>query len=166
MKGNRDMTFGYRPHIARSKNGFVGAMLVDKGNPSDQSMLEEGVKQWMAQTNVVPYLVSVDDGFTSKEGRWNVKGWGVNHVSFSGGTGKQITDQDTWKSEEHQNARRNRAAVESTVFTMKNGYEFGRMSRCGIESVRAEMLEDVLAHNFMRMAQIKRSRSSPKKKAA
>lgn len=139
----------------------MGALLVPEGNPNDSSMLEEGVKEWIIQTKVVPELVNVDDGFTSEEGRWNVKGMGVNEVSFSGGTGKRITDQDTWESEIHRKARRDRSAVESTVFTMKDGYEFGRMSRCGIESVRAEMLEEVLAHNFMRMVQVKRERNGP-----
>lgn len=157
-KGNRELIFGYRPQIARSREGFVGAMIVPEGNASDKKMFEEAVCEWMRVTNVVPLLVSTDDGYTTRTGRWNLKGWGVSEVSFSGSKGKQITGSEEWESKCHREARRNRSAVESTIFTIKNNYEFDELSRAGIEQVRAELLEDVIAYNFMRKVQVRRKK--------
>lgn len=157
-KGNRELVFGYKPQLARSREGFVGALIVPVGNASDKKMLEETVCEWMHRTKVVPTLVSTDDGYTSKEGRWNLKGWGVKEVSFSGSKGKKITDDQTWRNQTHREARRQRAAVESTIFTVKDRYEFGELSRSGIEAVRAELLEDVIAYNFLRKVQVRRKK--------
>lgn len=155
-KGNRDLVFGYRPQVARSENGFVGAVLVPEGNASDHRMLEEALFEWMNNTKVVPELVSTDDGYSSRKGKRNLNAWGVGDVSFSGSTGKQITAEENWESKTHREARRNRPAVESTIFTLKSCYEFGELSRSGIEAVRAELIEDVIAYNFMRKVQVKR----------
>lgn len=157
IKGNRDLKFGFRPQLARSEEGFVGALIVPEGNPSDSTMLEEVVCEWMYRTKVTPSVVSTDDGYTSKEGKWNLEGgWGVGEVSFSGSKGKRVTDPDTWESKTHRRARRKRSAVESTIFTVKDCYEFGELSRTGIEAVRAELLEDVIAYNFLRKVQVRR----------
>jgi hypothetical protein len=56
--------------------------------------------------------------------------------------------------EERMRARDERSAVESLIFTLQSNHGFGRVSRRGIEAVRAELLEDALAHNFCRMAQL------------
>jgi hypothetical protein len=54
-------------------------------------------------------------------------------------------------------ARAERSAIESLVFTLKEGFNFGEMVRRTHENVLAEMLEKVLAYNI---SQIVRSRRS------
>jgi len=46
-----------------------------------------------------------------------------------------------------EQARAKRSAMESLVFTLKEGFEFGEMMRRTHENVLAEMLEKVLTHN-------------------
>ena len=40
----------------------------------------------------------------------------------------------------------------SLMYTIKYGFDFGRVARRGLENVRAELLEKVLAYNFCRLA--------------
>jgi hypothetical protein len=48
-------------------------------------------------------------------------------------------DWDDWESEVHKEARNNRSAVESLMFTLKYSHGFGRLERRGIEAVREEL---------------------------
>jgi hypothetical protein len=51
------------------------------------------------------------------------------------------------RAEPYRQARAERSAIESLVFTLKEGFEFGEMVRRTHENVLAEMLEKVLAYN-------------------
>ena len=62
-----------------------------------------------------------------------------------------------WESEAYTVARDDRSAVESLMFTLKYGFDFGRVARRGLEPVRAELLEKVLAYNFCRLAACRRA---------
>jgi hypothetical protein len=57
---------------------------------------------------------------------------------------------EDWESETYADARRYRSAVESLMFTIKDGFAFGELGRRGIDAVRAELLEKVLAYNCCR----------------
>jgi hypothetical protein len=82
----------------------------------------------------------------------------VKDVSISGAKGKRITDPDAWESQRYRDARRNRSAVESLMFTIKDGFEFGELGRRGIDAVRQELTEKVLAYNCCRIILMKQRR--------
>jgi len=44
------------------------------------------------------------------------------------------------------------------MFTIKDGFEFGEVGRCGIDAVRAELTEKVLAYNCCRIILMKQRR--------
>jgi hypothetical protein len=149
-KGSRDPIIGYKPQLVRSANGFVTSLLVPEGNASDAIKLVPTIRDSISSTGVIPELVSTDDGYASAKGRAEVKGMGVKDVSISGAKGKKLTASDDWASEPYRDARRMRSAVESLMFTIKDGFEFGELGRRGIDSVRAELTEKVIAYNCCR----------------
>jgi hypothetical protein len=53
-------------------------------------------------------------------------------------------------------SRAERSAIESLVFTLKEGFEFGQMARRTHENVHAEMLEKVLAYNVSQIIRVKK----------
>ena len=63
-------------------------------------------------------------------------------------------------------ARAERSAVESIMFTLKYVFEFGRLRRRGIEEVRAELLEKVIVYNFCRAIVLRQRAKEKNKKAA
>ena len=77
-------------------------------------------------------------------------------VSISGAKGKKLTVLEDWDSELYQDARRCRSAVESLMFTIKDGFAFGELGRRGIDAVRDELLEKVLAYNCCRTILMKK----------
>lgn len=166
IKGARNHVIGYKPQLARSATGFVTALLVESGNPSDSQLLLSTVEKHIEYTGVIPSLVNVDDGYSSQAGYDDVKKLEVDVVSLSGAKGKRILGEELWLQGEYIDARRNRSAVESLMFTLKYVYEFGRMRRRGMEHVRAEMLEKVTAYNIMKAAKMKRAIDEQERKVS
>lgn len=165
-KGSRNPVIGYKPQLVRSESGFVTSLIVPQGNVADSVELAPAISDSITRTGVVAEWVSTDDGYASANGREEVLGMGVKDISISGAKGKKLTDPDDWDSEEYRDARRNRSAVESLMFTIKNGFEFGELGRRGLEAVRAELMEKVLAYNCCRIILMKKRRRETLDKAA
>ena len=157
-KGQRESVIGYKPQLARSGKGFVTALSVPQGNAADAPQLVPLVEDVRQHTGVWPEQVSVDDGYASEEGRNRLLELGVKEVSISGSKGKQLTPEEDWNSPVYQLLRKGRSAVESLIFVLKFRFAFGRVRRRGLEEVRAELWEKVLAYNFVRMVFIRKAR--------
>ena len=151
VKGEREPVLGYKPQLARSKKGVVTALIIEEGNGSDSKALVPLVKESMSNTNRPIITVTADDGYSSSEGLEEVRSLGVEKVSISGAKGRRLLGEELWHDEEYQRLRNDRSPVESLMFVLKYSFAFDRMGRRGIESVRKEMYEKVLAYNFARV---------------
>ena len=159
VKGGWNSVVGYRPQLARSGSGFVTALLLPLGNAADSPHLVPMLKQQITNTGVIPSMASVDDGYSSQQGREELLGLGVKVVSIGGAKGKKVIEAQQWKSQLYRQARAERSAIESLIFTLKNGFEFGEMVRRTQENVLAEMLEKVLAYNISQIIRVRKKLS-------
>jgi hypothetical protein len=129
VKGGWNTVVGYRPQLARSGSGFITALVLPRGNAADSRHLAAMVQEQITNTGVIPAMTSADDGYSSQEGLEEVLGLGVKVVSISGAKGKRLLEAQQWKSQPYRQARAKRSAMESLVFTLKEGFEFGEMAR-------------------------------------
>ena len=164
VKGEREPIVGYKPQLGRSKSGFIVAIIVPEGNAADSGQLRPIVDQALKRTSVKPALLSFDDGYTNGNDRDHYEGIGIK-VSFSGAKGKRLIPVDEYDSELFRNARNDRSAVESLMYTIKQNHDFDRMMRRGIEGVRDEALEKVIAYNFFRLIKCRDDRAQVKQAA-
>lgn len=162
VKGSWNTVIGYRPQLGKSGQGFVSALLVPMGNAADSGQLVEVVLDHWDRTGVLPSLVSSDDGYSSQSARQDLLESGVDVVSISGAKGKQITSAAEWERPEYRAARANRSAVESLIFTLKDGYQFGQLLRRENENVRAELTEKILAYNIGQILRVRERRAREK----
>ena len=165
-KGSHNPVIGYKPQLVRSANGFVTSLIVPEGNAADSIELVPAIRESIKRTGVIAALVSTDDGYASAKGRDEVLGMKVKAISISGAKGKKLTDEDDWQSETYRDARRDRSAVESLMFTIKDGFEFGELGRRGIDAVRSELMEKVLAYNCCRIILMRKRRREAWDRAA
>jgi len=165
-KGSRNPLIGYKPQLVRSQNGFVASLLVPEGNAADAIELVPAIGKAMTRTGVVAGMVSTDDGYASAKGRDELLILGVQDISISGAKGKKLTALEDWDSELYSDARRYRSAVESLMFTIKDGFAFGELGRRGIDAVRDELLEKVLAYNCCRIILMKKRQREELERAA
>jgi hypothetical protein len=165
-KGDREAVIGYKPQLGRSKKGFITAFKLPQGNGSDSGQFLEVCRDDIKRTMTIPENISTDDGYANKRARNELLEMGVKVVSISGSKGKRIISPEDWENEEYVKARNDRSAVESLMFTIKHDFDFGHVMRRGIENVRAELLERVIAYNFCRIILVKSKLKYPLELAA
>jgi len=165
-KGQRNPVIGYKPQLVRSENGFVTSLLVPEGNAADAIKLVPAIADSIRRTSIIAELVSTDDGYASAKGRDDLREMGIADISISGAKGKKLTTREDWESETYTDARRYRSAVESLMFTIKDGFAFGELGRRGIEAVREELLEKVLAYNCCRTILMRKRREEEHRRVA
>jgi hypothetical protein len=159
VKGGWNSEVGYRPQLARSGRGFVTALVLPRGNAADSPHFVAMVKEQITNTGVIPSMASADDGYSTQQGREEVLGLGLKVVSISGAKGKKLIEAQQWKSKPYRQARAERSAMESLVFTLKESFEFGELVRRTHQNVLAEMLEKVLAYNIFQIIRVRKKLS-------
>ena len=162
-KGSWETTFGYRPQLGFSASNLVTAIIVPEGNASDQSQLTAMIEQSIANTTVVPPVVSVDDGYTGAKQLAQSLALGVEIVSFSGVHGKRLLGKETWESEPYAAARKARNGAESGIYVLKKKVGFEQLAASGQERVRGEQLEKVLACNAFKIVALRRRREEERR---
>jgi IS5 family transposase len=154
-KGQREPVVGYKPQVARSGAGFVVGLQLPKGNAPDSKQLVSMVDAVMGRTKVLPSVVSVDDGYASAQNVEQLKERNIRVISINGAKGRALTSRADWESDLYAEARDNRSAIESLMFTLKHGYNFGEVARRGLSAVYAELLEKALAYNICVMVRLR-----------
>ena len=105
-------------------------------------------------------MLSFDDGYTNAKDRDHYKGLGISVVSFSGSKGKNLIPAAEYDSQPYKDARNDRSAVESLMFTIKHNHDMNRVMRRGLGNVRSELLEKALAYNFLRIITLQQRRQA------
>lgn len=157
-KGGREAVIGYKPQFGRSENGFISAFILPDGNAADSEQVIPMVKNAIERVAVTPKTVSFDDGYSSAANYKELTTGFDNKieiVSFSGAKGKKITPDELYESDVYQKVRDDRSAVESIMFTIKFSFNMDRVCRRGLENVRCEALEKIIAYNMLRGARLR-----------
>jgi hypothetical protein len=161
-KGQRVPVVGYKPQVARSGAGFVTGLLLPKGNAADSEQLVPMVDEVVRRTTVVPNVLSVDDGYASAANMKAMKARGIEVISINGSKGRALTARADWNSDEYALARDLRSAVESLMFTLKQGFDFGEVARRGLVAAHGELLEKALAYNLCHLARMRWAKAAAK----
>jgi len=162
-KGQRIPVVGYKPQVARSGAGFVTGLLLPKGNAADSDQLVPMVADVVRRTGVVPTVLSVDDGYASAANLAAMKARAIQVISINGSKGRALTARADWNSDEYILARDQRSAIESLMFTLKQGFHFGEVARRGLAAAHGELLEKALAYNLCHLARMRRAKAAAAK---
>ena len=155
-KGQREPVIGYKPQLARSGAGFVTGLHLPQGNAPDSKNLLPVVAEVIERTGVTPAVVSVDDGYASAANWKALEDLDIKVISINGAKGRALTPPADWESDVFGEARDKRSAVESLMYTLKQGFDFGEVARRGLLAVHAELLEKALAYNVCVTVRLRR----------
>ena len=159
-KGQREAVVGYKPQLARSGAGFVTGLLLPKGNASDSGQLVPMVDEVTARTRLPIKVLSVDDGYASQANVDAMRVRKIRVISINGAKGHALTARDDWNSDEYALARDQRSAVESLMFSLKQGFGFGEVARRGLAAAYGELLEKALAYNLCHMVRVRHAKDT------
>jgi len=115
----------------------------------------------LANTKISPLIVTVDDGYTNGPVReWFIREHSTDEkpvvFSIAGAKGKRLIDEEDYQSQAYRDARHDRSAAESCIYTLKEMHDYGDIMRRGLEAVRHEQMCKVLAYNIRRIARLKK----------
>jgi hypothetical protein len=161
-KGQRVPVVGYKPQVARSGAGFVTGLLLPKGNAADSEQLVPMVDEVVRRTSVVPRVLSIDDGYASAANMAAMKVLEIEVISINGSKGRALTARADWNSDEYVLARDQRSAIESLMFTLKQGFDFGEVARRGLVAAHGELLEKALAYNLCHLTRMRQAKEAAK----
>jgi len=161
-KGIKPAVFGYKFHMARSAQGFICGVVLNEKNPSDSKCFEGVVENVCILTGQTPDELSLDSGYCSKKNKKWAENKGINKVSFSGGKGRLLLEDEEW--ENCKDLRNFRATSEGLFSIMKDSYDLRRFSVRGSQKIKKLLLEKSIAYNFERMVKV--AMRNKKKKAA
>ena len=139
------------------------------GNAADSGQLREVLEACEGNTGIVPKRVTLDDGYSNGKVRneYLAKHEGKIEVfSFAGAKGRQIIDEELYESEDYKNARSDRSAAESRIFTLKFNHGYEDVMRRGQGPVEHEQLTKGLAYNIRRIVWLKEAKAREKRDAA
>jgi hypothetical protein len=165
-KGGWETVSGYKPQLAFSGKGFATAHCLPRGNASDSGQLSNVLEANERNTGVVPKDISLDDGYTNRKVRedYMAKHEGrVEVFSFAGAKGRSAIEQDTYENDAYRNARNNRSAAESRIFTLKFNHGYEEVMRRGLDDVRHEQLTKVLSYNIRRIVWLRKEKTRAKR---
>jgi len=157
-KGSRESVIGYKPQVGRTGQGFITTFEIQEGNPKDSTRLEPLIHTHVFNTDIIPETVTVDDGYSCRKTRNNLLAMPIPTVSINGAKGRKITPSEDWENETYQSARNARSAVESLIFTLRFKFHLYRFTRRGIDAVKAELIEKIIAYNLWRIAYLRKQR--------
>ena len=81
-------------------------------------------------------------------------------ISINAPRAAPCTARADWNSDEYILARDQRSAIESLMFTLKQGFDFGEVARRGLAAVHGELLEKVLAYDLCHLARMRRAEAA------
>lgn len=146
-KGTTNPVFGYKPQLGRSEKGFIVSLIMPRGAANDKDQMKAITDQAITTTEIIPSVLSYDDGYTNKKARETYLDLGVKVVSFSGANGKKLLGKD-WNKTGYKQARQRRSMVESTMSILKGLFGLNRFSRRGLKAVTSELLEAAICNNI------------------
>lgn len=168
-KGGWDNVLGYRPQLAFSGNGLVTAHILPRGNAADSGQLPNVLEANERNTGVVPKRISLDDGYTNgkvREAYLSKHEGRVEVFSFAGSKGRAVIKEESYESEAYREARSQRSAAESRIFTLKFNHGYEDVMRRGLDAVRHEQLTKALSYNLRRLVWLRLEKVRAERKKA
>jgi hypothetical protein len=155
VKGGRQTVFGYRPTVVRSQHGLLTALIVERGNTADSTLVPAIIAAHESATGVHPHAASFDDGYANGPAAAQAEAAGTR-ISVSGAKGKRQTDPNDWDSDTYTDLRRLRPQVESDIHALKARHGWARVGRRSLPRVRRSLMEGIIAYNLLKLRRLRR----------
>lgn len=151
IKDRRDIHYGHKVCLTAGASGLVLDCVVEDGNPADATLAVDMIKRQIDIFQRPPRQAAFDGGFSSKGNLEEIKGLGVEDVSFSKSRGIAVSEM-TKSSWVYRQLKRFRAGVESIISFLKRSFGWTRCTWRSLESFKTYTWTSVVAANLLVLA--------------
>lgn len=166
-KARKPVEFGHKVFLAESAQGLITDYRVLDGNPSDEDHVPASLEQHQQIFSRPPELYGADRGFYSQDNLKRCEQAGVTEVCIPQRGGKKTADRELYeKRPAFRKGQRFRAGIEGTISVLFRGRGMKRCPARGPQRFEVFVGAAVLTNNLMRIAELLRKRSAPRRRAA
>lgn len=152
VKGQRDVQYGHKLTLSSGRSGLVLDVIVEDGNPADQSCLLPVLDRHIQQYGQPPRELAADGGYATADNLAEAKQRGVEHVMFSKPAGLSVEAMagDRWL---YNKLRKFRAGIEAVISYLKRCFGLSRCNWKGLAHFHAYVHSAVFTHNLLVLTQ-------------
>lgn len=144
--------FGYKVQIEECENGFVSNYEVYKGNPSDDTLLDDAIERHESTFDRVPESITADRGYGSKDNEVAAKEAGIKKVAIPKRGKKSKERQEIEYSRPFKRLINWRAGIEARISLLKRKFGLDKSYSRGHSGTGTWVGWGILSHNLLRTA--------------
>ena len=152
IKGQRDVQYGHKLTLSSGHSGLVLDVIIEDGNPADQTCLMPLLTRHVDHYGQPPRDVAADGAYASTDNLTEAKALGVSHVAFHKPAGLSIEAMtgDRWL---YNKLRNFRAGIEAIISYLKRCFGLSRCNWKGLDHFKAYVHSAVFTHNLVVLTQ-------------
>jgi transposase, IS5 family len=151
-KGGRQVQYGHKINLTSGRTGLIYDVVIEQGNPADQSRLLPMLKRHKKIYGHLPGDIAADGGYANKENLVAAKSMDdVDNVAFHKRAGLMVKEMtgDDWLFRELRNFR---AGIEAGISYLKRCFGLKRIVWKGWDRFCASIHLSIFTHNLIRWA--------------
>lgn len=154
IRKGKQSEYGHKLVLTVGKTGLVLDCVIERGNPSDATLVERQLQRQAALFGRAPVAAVFDGAFASIENLRRAKSLGVKRCAFS--KSKGLTPREMAGSRRTYGRLKNfRAGVEGIISDLKRTYGLGRCLWKGWSGFKAYVWSSVLTFNLVKLARLR-----------
>jgi len=151
VKVFRDVQYGHKINLSTEVRGFITALTIEEGNPSDKALFLPVLDYHRCVLGKRPRSVVADGGYASQANVAAGRAMGLKHVVFHKPVGVSLTAMGV-KSKTFTALRRFRAGIEGNISELKRAFGATKATWKGHDGFRAFVWASALSYNLVRLA--------------
>ncbi len=150
-KGGREVQYGHKINLSSGRSGLIFDVVVERGNPADQTRLLPMLERHKRIYNSLPIDLATDGGYATRGNLDDAKSMGIANVAFHKPAGLTVAEMtgDDWLFKELRNFR---AGIEAGISYLKRCFGLKRIFWKGWDRFCASIHLTIFTHNLIRWA--------------
>ena len=153
IKGFRDVQYGHKINLSSEVSGFITALTIEEGNPSDRALFLPVLEYHRSVLGKLPRSVVADGGYASQANVAAGRAMGLKHVVFHKPVGVSLTAMGV-KSKTFNALRHFRAGIEGNISELKRAFGATKAKWKGHDGFKAFVWASALSYNLVRLARL------------
>lgn len=147
-KLGKKVEFGYKLQLSENRDGIITGYELYKGNPSDEALLADAIKQHIELFGKAPETVAADRGYGTKDNEEKLSAAGVKNICIPRRGKKSKAQMETESKLTFKKYQRWRAGIEGRISYLKRCFGLARLRVRGYSVSKTVVGWAILAHNL------------------
>ena len=156
VKGNRDIEYGHKVNLASDRHGFITAVMIEQGNPTDAQCFIPLLEKHQSLYGCVAQTTIADGGYASLDNVNKGRELGVRQVAFHKQNGVTLKAMGIQKKT-LKKLKDFRAGIEGNISELKRAFGATKALWKGEDGFMSFVWSSVISYNLTRWVRLNSS---------